>query len=125
MGTEVTIHGNGFYNPTLDSADKVMLSVSCLICNRRGVLNMEFMQSHAISCRFGHTSTDDADFQPGEYFSSFSGIYLPIWFTNSHSIIPTVAWTPATYVSSTAIKCLVPSATNSRSTDQGCVHILK
>ena len=70
-GTLVTISGNGFYSH-----------------NYKGDTSV----SHNISCRFGHTSTNDASFK-------ISG------------------WSNATFVSSTEVRCAVPSATSSDSTD--------
>ena len=69
-GTLVTIHGTGFYTPANDDPTH---------------------KTHTVSCRFGHASVVDANFQ-------------------------TTGWVPATVVSSTELTCEVPSAANTIST---------
>ena len=69
-GTLVTIHGTWFYTPANDDPTH---------------------KTHTVSCRFGHASVVDANFQ-------------------------TTGWVPATVVSSTELTCEVPSAANTIST---------
>lgn len=69
-GALVTISGHGFYSPVNDDPT---------------------FKSQTVSCRFGHTSSADANFQAQ-------------------------GWSAATYISTTEIRCLVPPASDSLST---------
>ena len=71
-GAMITVTGTGFYNPVNDDATN---------------------KSHTTSCRFGHSSSADEDFQAK-------------------------GWSAATYISSTEIRCSVPSASDSMSTNK-------